>query len=663
MPGFLAAGFAFAALLAATGPLLIHLIERRRCRLVAWGAMELLAEALGKSRRKLLVRDRALLVLRTCAIVAFGLAMSRPYWSAGGRATDLRQPLHAVLVIDNSLSMAYEQLDGTLLDAAKSKAMRFLRLLPPGSAVSVVPWCGPNDRLSPPTSRAAAERKLVAIELVGRSATLTEAVELIQRACRTSQLPAKRIVLFTDQQAIDWPVDFRAVGDTLPELQVASVAPAHADNAWVAELSLPDAVADAAGESLLTAVIGYQGAVPRRAVIVRLNVDGQAVVEQSAELLSGEDHRLYFRHRFVGSPGVRDAMVSLEITSDRLPADDRRTLAVPVAAQLPVLFVEDADLGGSRRRVDETASLRRLIGETDARGADLPLAAIERTTIDQLTPEILAMKRLVVVVGVRDPSNAVSSLHRYVEHGGELLIAAGGGFDPAAWNQAAWLKGEGILPLRLQPQLIGEVPTDGTDLEPFWLSPDSIDVREWRLDHLTSAAWQESAREPVFFRYARSTRELRGQLPAGEMPNFRVLAALNNGDPLFIERNLGAGHIVFFASGLAPKWNTLAQSRAILLIDRLVRQMLARSLPVAGQAINAPAAESDLRQAGEARMRGCLPGVPFRLLPPSAEIPLESADLAGADIWRWLMIGMLALLIAEQVIVMVSTRGGRSVPA
>lgn len=663
MPGFLAAGFALAALAAATGPLLIHLVERRRSRVVAWGAMELLAEALGNRRQKLLVRDRALLVLRTCAIVAFGLAMSRPYWSAGGRATDLRQPLHAVIVIDNSLSMAYEQLDGTLLDAAKSKAVRFLRLLPPGSEVSVVPWCGPNDPLAPPISRAAAEQRLAAIEPVHRSASVVEAIGLIERACRMSRLPAKRVVLFTDQQAIDWPADFRAAGETLPEVQVASVAPAHTDNAWVAELSLPDAVADAGGESLLTSVLGYQGAAQRRAVTARLSVDGQAVAEQSVELLSGEDHRLHFRHRFTGSSGARSATVSLEITPDRLPADDRRTLIVPVAAELPVLFVEDADLGDPRRRADETASPRRLIGETDARGADLPLAAIERTTIDELTPEMLSTKRLVVVAGVRDPGNAVAALRRYVEQGGELLIAAGGGFDPTAWSRAAWLDGEGILPLSLQPQLVGRVPTDGADLQPFWLSPDSIDARDWRLDHLPNDQWQELAREPVFFRYAACTREPQQQGPAGETPNFRILAELNNGDPLLIERNLAAGRIVFFASGLAPEWNTLAQSRAVLLIDRLVRRMLARSLPVAGQAMSAPTAESDLRPANEARMRGCLPGVPFRLLAPSAEIPLESADVTGADLWRWLMMGMLALLIAEQVIVMVSSRGDRSVPA
>lgn len=663
MPGFLAAAFALAALLAAAGPLLIHLVERRRSRVVAWSAMELLAEALGNNRRKLLVRDRALLVLRTGAIVMFGLAMSRPYWSAGNRATDLRQPLHAVLVIDNSLSMAYEQLDGTLLDAAKAKAMRFLRLLPPGSEISVVPWCGANNPLSSPTSRGAAERKLAAIEPVGRSATLVEAVDLIQRACRMSQLPAKRVVLFTDQQASDWPTDFRVAGDALPEVQVASVAPPQIDNAWVAELSLPDAVADAAGESLLTAVLGYQGAAPRRAVTAKLMIEGQTVAEQPAELLSGKDHRLYFQHRFVGSPGVRAATVSLEITSDRLPADDRRTLVVPVGAQLPVLFVEEADLGGSRRRADETASLRRLIGETDARRADMPLAAIERTTIDQLTPKMLATKRLVVVAGVRDPGGAVKTLHRYVELGGQLLIAAGGGFDPVAWNQAAWLNGEGILPSRLQPQLIGQVPTDGADLEPFWLSPDSIDARDWRLDHLPNDQWQELVLEPVFFRYAACTRKPQKQGPADETPTFRILAELNNGDPLLIERNLAAGRIVFFASGLAPGWNTLAQSRAVLLIDRLVRQMLARSLPLAGQTMGTPAAESDLRPASEAHMRGCLPGVPFRLLPPGAEIPLESADVAGADLWRWLMIGVLALLISEQVIVMVSTRRGRSVPA
>ena len=662
MPGFLAAGFVLAALVAAAGPLVIHLIERRRCRVVAWGAMELLAEALGKRRPRLLVRDRALLVLRTCALVAFGLAMARPYWSPGGAANHARQPLHAVLVIDNSASMVYEQFGGTLLDAAKAKAARLLRLLPAGSEVSIVPWCetGESRGLLPAVSRGEAERRLADLQIVNRSANIADAVDRAGRACRASRLPAKRVLLFTDQQAIDWPADSRALGGALPEVQVVSVAADRPSNAWVAELSLPDEVADAAGESLLTAVLRYQGAQPRHAVSATLTIDGRVAAEQAVELVSGKPRRLSFRHRFAASPGVRFAAVSLAISPDRLPADDRRSIVAPVMAQAPVLVVEAP---GSN--ADETALLRRLIGQTDRRPADLALAAVERAAIDQLTAETLRARRLVVVAGVHGPGDAAALLRRYVEQGGQLLIATGGAFDPAAWNPADAISGC-VLPLPLRPQLIGRVPSDGADIEPYWLSAGSIDARRWRLDHLPAGELDQALREAVFFRYAAIDAQ---QPPKGRdarTSGVRTLAALNNGAPLVVERKLGRGHVVFYTSGLAPEWNTLARSRSVLLLDRLVRHMLYRTLPAAELSpamANVPAAESDLRPADEEQMRRCLADIPFRLLRPEADVRLAPADVVGEGAWRWFMAGLLALLLAEQAVVAVSTLRGRSAPA
>ena len=51
----------------------------------------------------------------------------------------------------------------------------------------------------------------------------------------------------------------------------------------------------------------------------------------------------------------------------------------------------------------------------------------------------------------------VSLLREYVQQGGQLVVAAGAEFDPAYWNSAAWLEGQGILPLPLAVEPIGEV--------------------------------------------------------------------------------------------------------------------------------------------------------------------------------------------------------------
>jgi hypothetical protein len=178
----------FAALgaLCALGPLVIHLLNRRRYRVVNWAAMEFLRQAIQRNRRILQIRDILLLILRTAAVLLFGLALARPYFATQQQAFDARQPLHAVLVIDNSLSMAYESLEGSLLDKAKERARQFVELLPTGSRVSLIAACGSRARLSidPYDSKESALEALEQIEIVDRSASFARAANEALAACQ-----------------------------------------------------------------------------------------------------------------------------------------------------------------------------------------------------------------------------------------------------------------------------------------------------------------------------------------------------------------------------------------------------------------------------------------------------------------------------------------------
>ena len=145
------------------------------------------------------------------------------------------------------------------------------------------------------------------------------------------------------------------------------------------------------------------------------------------------------------------------IAPDRLAADDQRFLAVPVVAALPVVFVdqygpeqEDAIQG----RLGETRHLRKLLAPKTSR-SDAPrqLISVRHITPDELTQDAAgrcpAGRRR---RPARAAANGARCLRDYVRQGGQLVIAAGADFDPAAWNDAAWLDGAGILPLPLAPR-------------------------------------------------------------------------------------------------------------------------------------------------------------------------------------------------------------------
>lgn len=671
---FAAAGAIFAA-----GPVIIHLLNRRRYRVLKWAAMDFLLEAVQRNRRILHLRDILLLILRTAAILLFGLALSRPFWASSQAQFDSRQPLHAVLVVDNSLSMGYQVLGGDLLAQAKARARDFIDELPGGSKISVLPACGQSGGYSPDPydTKDAAREALDRIHVVDRSASFTRGLNEARKACEAVPQLGKRIVFFTDAQRSNWR-DLQADElKDLPPVQIVALPHDNQDNAWISDLSLQDGLADIETPSTIVVEVQQRG---KRAGIVQvaLSVGDTVIGEKSVDFSPTEEgagaaRQVEFQHVFNALAELpepeRPVFVSLKatITSDNLPQDDSRYLIVPVVAALPVVFVdqygdqEDA----SRNRLGETRHLRKLLAPKTAR-SDAPkqLVKVRHLRPDQLSRDLLADARVVIMAGISSPGENVSLLREYVQQGGQLLLAAGGGFDPQAWNDEAWLDGMGILPLPLASEPIGETPeAAGNKLKPFFLSFESLRGEKlFELPNVSEEELRDVYSEPFFFKAVQADastealaaaaekqqaqlaeelavlaeiethkeaaeakrnqlteeelrtlmadeareKELRpswvtwtgpalaaheaapdadardrqvAQLLAAEAP--RVLARFTSeaGPPFLAEKRVGQGRIVFCATGLQSAWNTLPQSNAIFVFDRLIRGMIRATLP------------------------------------------------------------------------------------
>ncbi len=461
--------FALAGLVAAAGPILIHLLNRRRFKVVEWAAMDFLLEAVRRNRRVLQLRDLVLLVLRTAALLLFGLALARPMFSTSDHAADDSQPIHAVLAIDNSLSMSHETLGRTLLDEARGKAKEFIEAIPEGSRISVIPLAGSAAPLAldPYRAKEDARDALDRIETVDRSVSALAAIDAGREAqARAPEFKdATRLVFLGDQQSIDWPrslADSRSGGEgsasalngaELPEMQVVSIAAGEPDNAWIDSFALQDGLADVETPAALTAVVRLEGA-PREHVPVTLTVDGVEVASQNIDLASGQSREVTFHYKFdlAVEPGKPvSTPVKVSIPADRQPADDARYLIAPVVAALPVVFVDQLgdDEDPKRNRYGESRQMRRLLAPVTSRGdAARQLVEIKHVRIDQVDRPLLENARLVVVAGVASPETSVPLLRDFVRQGGQLLIVAGADFDPAAWTRAAWLDGAGLLPRR-----------------------------------------------------------------------------------------------------------------------------------------------------------------------------------------------------------------------
>ena len=110
------------------------------------------------------------------------------------------------------------------------------------------------------------------------------------------------------------------------------------------------------------------------------------------------------------------------------------------------------------------------------------------------------------------------------------------------------------------------------ELQPRWLSWSDTDELT-RLDELTPEELAERSRPRTLARYTLEER------------------------PFLTERRIGAGRSFFLSSGLFSSWNTLTSTNAILMFDRMLRQLLEDTLPrrnyETGDVVTLPARRSD----------------------------------------------------------------------
>ncbi len=662
---FLTGTFLF-AMIAAAGPLIIHLLNRRRHRVVHWAAMDFLREAVRRNKRIIELKDIVLLVLRTLAVALFVMAMAQPYvqsqsiwWIAiagfaavlvgvgvmiygataqrkggiitgatlllfgllafawtfmqkdeEGTATYTGGPVHAVIVIDNSLSMGYVELDKSLLDVAKARVKTFIETLPKGSDISLIPLCNQEDwhlRTVDATQEDALDT-LESIELVDRAGRAAEGAESAREALKlASHLPTKRVIFVSDLQRDTWSPD--SVQESFKELgavQIVQVNPSRQrSNSWVADFRLRDGVADAEAPAVFTGTVRYLGEEPRPRARVTLKINDTVVEEQYTDLVHGSSQLLTFKYKFESAGSSTEPLflrARIEIDSkEPLMQDNFREIVVPVVAEVPVVFIDQL---GSREqpkqgKYGETFLLRRMMTHRTPQqsAADKPLIDIRHRSSDLVTREDLEDARLVVLAGVSSPSeDLVQLLREYVEQGGHLFLAAGGEFDPGAWTEAAWRRGAGILPAPLKSEPIGRVPTTGAasgqDFPTFGLDVNSMRGEAGDLQ-LEPADLKDLLSSPFFYKAVavdqaaladfstveKARLEERRKLLAEYETNEREWSKLQQQGQLTSEAAAARERARAATALLSPSWLTWSNALSIDDANRTVDEMVARTRP------------------------------------------------------------------------------------
>jgi hypothetical protein len=578
-------------------PIIIHLLNRRRFKIVRWAAMEYLLAANKKNRKRIRMEHFLVLLLRCLLIALLVLAVCRPETTSGSLLylPGASDPIERVVLLDDSGSMGYQTGRTSSWDRARRKVKSLIQELRQSRDSDYLSLFRSSQLEPTLLARGVKEaevddalERLDATSPAARSLDVAAMLEhVIARVGESDETPRQKVIyVVSDLRSRDWigPQGMRpkAIGDALrkaPEdyrflfvdvgsserqtLSVTRFEPAEKLAMVDVPLELVFTVANRGEEAVYDVPLALESG------------DSRVPLAPIARIDPGEEVEARHRYTFV-EQGVHSLTVRLP--DDALASDDARHLTVEVSESLKVLLVDGEE--GAGPLGDETDLLRLALAPS---GDTLTGVDPSVCTPQTLSEEELANYGSVVVCNVeRWPAEREAELRRYVERGGGLALFMGDRVDTEAWNRGLYEGGEGVLPVRLGRRLESETFDDAPGILP--------PVAEHPLVEIFLGD-----RNP-FLKHVRGRVRLACEARSEDQAEAILVFEDPERTPLLVEKTFGKGRVLLFNTSADLDWSTWPRDPSF----PVTAQELVRLL--------APAATSGRNLAvGEALERGINP--------------------------------------------------------
>lgn len=580
--GFVAP-FILAGLAALAIPVLIHLIQRERKRVVEFPSLMFLRKIPYQSVRRRRIRDWFLLAMRLAALAMIVTAFARPFFKRDTLAAAAQNGAReAVILVDTSYSMEY----GDRWTRARTAARDAINGLGAGDRASLVFFSsGAEVAVRSSSDRGRLDAGLATAATGPGSTRFAPALKLAASLLAESALPRREIVLISDFQRRGWEQTPGRDDVKLPERTVltpVNVASGATSNLSVTPVSLQRSRFENHDRVAVTAGLVNHGDAPVSGVNLSLEVDGKSIQSLPASVAPGGSSSVTFAPFTIASRNMR---ASIRLPDDGLKRDNSFHFVVSPSEPVRVFVI---NRGGADRQL---LYLSRALSIGEA-----PRVELASRTPASFTDADARQAAVVILNDVQTPDDLADRLARFVREGGGLLMATG--------PQATW-------PARLA-DVVPAVPGDLVDR---MAAPSRLGGLEYShpVFELFRAPRSGDFSAARFYSY-RSTSQ-----PAGQ-----VLARFDDGTPALLERKTGAGRVLMWTSTLDLDWNDMPVKAVFLPFVHTLTKYLAdyaeapASLTV-GQVIPAP------RQAG-GRGAATNRGGTIAIAPSGTRVSVETED-------------------------------------
>ncbi|HUW83724.1 MAG TPA: BatA domain-containing protein [Phycisphaerae bacterium] len=618
--------------LVATIPIVLHLLQTARAPELPFSSLRFLRASAERTVRRRRIQHWLLMLVRAGLLAVLAIALARPMWGGGWGDTG---PESCVIVLDNSLSMATRDLEGSHLDRARAAAKKLLRRWDTLRQCGVVVTNGPLARqpVELLSDRGRLEQRLDTAEPGIGHAVIADQVRRALKAFDRHQTVRGMICVLTDMQqtALDPQRLGEALkGRNLPPVLLFDCSAGEAVSVGLTDLRV-EGDGHVAGLPLrLVATVVNTSPAPQD-VTVRLRVDNQTVEAVTERLLlaaagsEGAIQMVTLPHTF-DRAGWHVATVDAQIARDDLVEDNQRHMALRISDPPNVLImIGDGSTGSEHAGSYVQAALR---------SANVAMNASVRTATNVPPSDVLSSDAVVLCdVPWVEPATA-DALDALVDRGGVVVTFPGPHVDPERYSE--WVDAPSPRGRWLAARL-GEATGRGVvrpDAEPLV----RVDESSWLFSGLAERPGQYES--VLLYRH----------LLLDPVDGSRSLAWLAGGDPLVVQRpddpaSASAGLALTFATTADNSWTNLPTQPIFLPV--LVRAVLRPTLTAAGETSFLEGEWVSMSGSAVAAVEVQMPatgrepaGPTVRPTPPDEpNVPVVFRETYRAGAYRWHVVG------------------------
>lgn len=551
-----------------SAPVLIHLLRRKQRRVVSWGAMQFLTDAVNRGRSFDRIEEWLLMLLRVAAIAALVFALARPLitgWSTSDTANR-----EVVVIVDDSLSTDLTTSAGKVFDVIRTRAKQFIEKSDEYDQIHVM-LAGGGPRWL--VEKSELSREMLSTELDGvvpteGTANMLSCLQLAASFTSPSSgsLP-RHVVVFTDAQQHGWNAESKAIWEKL----AASTAEVPYDvtfeivncaaqeevgvNLAVSPITSSKAAIAAGVPFTLQTTVRNTGT--RRAPATTISWkagDRELKRSKIPPLPAGQSHAVEATLSF-DELAIHNVKVSIDL-DDALSLDNHAHHVVETVESIPILVISESAKHASRDNLFFAESLGgEDRGQSQGSRQFYRWKSVYRPTfqsVAEINKADISKFNVVVLTSVDDvPLTAIESLEAYVRGGGGLWIMLGPRIDRESFNRRFHRDGAGLCPLPLAALR----RVRNAEASEAFIHPPSR-------DHAATSTLADTDRLDID--EVQLSRYYTFRQPEGLA--FTSLLKSGRGSPLCLLNFMGKGRIIVQAFPLRANWSDLPVSKAFVVL-------------------------------------------------------------------------------------------------